>query len=152
MSDRADNKFISDRDMAILHALTGIVCASVSKPGAHDVVGLISDVHAKLVSVLNGAPEESAEGAVAKPTPAEIRRSVMPSGIVSFIDGKTYQTLKRHLGVHGLTPESYRTRFGLSADYPMTAPAYSERRSALAKAIGLGQLRAAPTEPMQAAA
>ena len=152
MSEEAQTNFITDREMAILNAMTGIVCATVSKPGAYDVVALIGEVHAKLVSVLNGAPEESAEGAVAKPTPAEIRRSVTPAGIVSFIDGKTYQTLKRHLGIHGLDMAGYRQRFGLPADYPSTAPAYSERRSALAKASGLGQLCAAPSEPMQAAA
>jgi predicted transcriptional regulator len=57
---------------------------------------------------------------------------------VSFIDGKTYKTLKRHLAAHGLDPHSYRERYGLPADYPMVAPSYAEKRSALAKSIGLG--------------
>ncbi|MCJ2101238.1 MucR family transcriptional regulator, partial [Methylobacterium sp. E-046] len=65
--------------------------------------------------------------------------SVRPDGIVSFIDGKTYKTLKRHLTSHGLDPKSYRDRYGLPSDYPMVAPSYAEQRSALAKAIGLGQ-------------
>ena len=73
-----------------------------------------------------------------KPSPAEIRKSVRDDGIVSFIDGKTYKTLKRHLTSHGLDPRSYRERYGLPADYLMVAPSYAERRSALAKAIGLG--------------
>ena len=75
---------------------------------------------------------------VEKPSPAQIRKSVRHDGIVSFIDGKTYKTLKRHLTSHGLDPRSYRDRYGLPADYPMVAPGYAERRSALAKAIGLG--------------
>jgi predicted transcriptional regulator len=51
---------------------------------------------------------------------------------------KTYKLLKRHLTSHGLTPAEYRTRFGLPADYPMTAPGYSQQRSEVAKAAGLG--------------
>jgi predicted transcriptional regulator len=76
---------------------------------------------------------------VEKPTPAQIRKSVRHDGIVSFIDGKTYKTLKRHLSANGLDPYSYRERYGLPADYPMIAPSYAEQRSAIAKAIGLGQ-------------
>ena len=77
-------------------------------------------------------------GDVEKPSPAQIRKSVRPDGIVSFIDGKTYKTLKRHLTSHGLDPRSYRERYGLPADYPMVAPSYAEKRSQLAKQIGLG--------------
>ncbi|MBE7186618.1 MAG: MucR family transcriptional regulator, partial [Methylobacterium mesophilicum] len=72
-----------------------------------------------------------------------IRRSVRPDGIVSFIDGKTYKTLKRHLSANGFDPRSYRERYGLPADYPMVAANYAAQRSALAKAIGLGQPREA---------
>lgn len=60
-------------------------------------------------------------------------------GLVSFLDGKTYKTLKRHLTSHGLEPRAYRERFGLPADYPMVAPNYAAQRSALAKQIGLGR-------------
>ncbi|TXN57906.1 MucR family transcriptional regulator, partial [Methylobacterium sp. WL18] len=74
-----------------------------------------------------------------KPSAAQIRKSVQHDGIVSFIDGKTYKTLKRHLTANGLSPQSYRERYGLPTDYPMVAPSYAEQRSALAKAIGLGQ-------------
>lgn len=59
--------------------------------------------------------------------------------IISMIDGKPYKTLRRHLSTHGLTPETYRERYGLKADYPMVATAYSEARSAMAKSIGLGR-------------
>lgn len=76
---------------------------------------------------------------VDKPSAAQIRKSVRHEGIVSFIDGKSYKTLKRHLSANGLDPHSYRKRYGLPADYPMIAPSYTERRSAIAKAIGLGR-------------
>ncbi len=72
-------------------------------------------------------------------TPAQIRKSIQQDGLVSFIDGKSYQTLKRHLGKHGLDMPAYRQRYGLPADYPSTAPGYSERRSALARSLGLGR-------------
>jgi predicted transcriptional regulator len=58
---------------------------------------------------------------------------------ISFIDGKSYKTLKRHLTKHGLDPQSYRERYGLPADYPTTSANYSAQRSALAKSLGLGQ-------------
>ena len=59
--------------------------------------------------------------------------------VISLIDGKPYRTLRRHLSTHGLTPEDYRRRYGLKADYPMVAEAYSESRRAMAKVIGLGR-------------
>ncbi|CAO4179540.1 ROS/MUCR transcriptional regulator protein [Methylorubrum populi] len=79
------------------------------------------------------------EPKVERATPAQIKKSITPNALVSFVDGKPYKTLKRHLSQHGLDPQSYRTRYGLPADYPMTAPSYSEQRSALARSIGLGQ-------------
>lgn len=62
-----------------------------------------------------------------------------PDFIISMIDGKPYKTLTRHLTTNGLTPSEYRSRYGLKADYPMTAPSYSEARRAMAKKIGLGR-------------
>ena len=56
-----------------------------------------------------------------------------------MIDGKPYKTLRRHLTGHGLTPDDYRQRYGLKADYPMVAEAYSEARRDMAKKIGLGR-------------
>lgn len=73
-----------------------------------------------------------------KPTSALIRKSITPDALISFIDGKPYKTLKRHLTSRGFTPASYRERFGLVPDYPMVAPSYSSRRSALASEHGLG--------------
>ena len=68
---------------------------------------------------------------------AQIRASIKPEALVSFLDGKSYKTLKRHLSSRGFTPETYREQFGLASDYPMVAPSYSSRRSVLAKEIGL---------------
>jgi predicted transcriptional regulator len=100
------------------------------------VHGAISGLVSGTLTTETGAP---AQAEVDRPSTAQIRKSVRPDGIVSFIDGKTYKTLKRHLTSHGLDPKAYRERYGLPADYPMVAPAYAEQRSALAKAIGLGQ-------------
>ena len=67
---------------------------------------------------------------------------------MSFIDGRPYRTLKRHLAVNSMTPAEYRERFGLPADYPMVAPTYSAARSEMAKASGLGSKgRAAKAAP-----
>ena len=76
---------------------------------------------------------------VAKPTAAQIRKSITPGALISFIDGRPYRMLKRHLTAAGLTPADYRARFGLPRDYPLTAPSYSATRSALARSMGLGR-------------
>ncbi|MDP4023891.1 MucR family transcriptional regulator [Methylobacterium sp. NEAU 140] len=105
-----------------------------------ELPALITRVHAAISGLgMGGVGAAPAEAEVEKPTPAQIRRSVQPDGIVSFLDGRAYKTLKRHLTSQGLTPDGYRARYGLPADYPMVAPAYSQARSNLAKAIGLGQ-------------
>jgi predicted transcriptional regulator len=62
-----------------------------------------------------------------------------PDSIISMIDGKPYKTLRRHLSTNGKTPEEYRERYGLKADYPMVAASYSEARRAMAHKIGLGR-------------
>lgn len=86
-----------------------------------------------------GEPTVEAEPKADLPTPAQIRRSVQDDGIVSFLDGKKYKSMKRHLTVRGITPAEYRERYSLPKDYPMVAPSYARARSALAKSMGLGQ-------------
>ncbi|GJE00571.1 MucR family transcriptional regulator [Methylobacterium isbiliense] len=103
---------------------------------AADLPGLIASVHGALAGL--GQPAEPVAPSEHK-TPAEIRRSVTPEALISFLDGKPYKTLKRHLGTHGMTPEAYRARFGLGYNYPMTAANYAAQRSELAKAAGLGR-------------
>jgi predicted transcriptional regulator len=100
---------------------------------------LIRSMHAAVVGLTSGVRSAQIPvQLVEKPTAAEIRKSVGSDGIISFIDGKPYKVLKRHLTTHGLDPRRYRERFGLPADYPMVAPSYAARRSEIAKEIGLG--------------
>jgi predicted transcriptional regulator len=111
---------------------------------ASDLPGLIKSVHDALSGV--GAPEPEASEAV-KLTPAQIRKSITPDFLISFVDGKKYKSLKRHLGAHGLTFQDYRAKFGLPKDYPTVAPSYSAQRSEMAKQLGLGQKAAAKKAP-----
>jgi len=73
--------------------------------------------------------------------PVPINKTIRPDYIISLEDGRQYKSLKRHLSSRGLTPEQYRQKWGLRADYPMVAANYAKTRSELAKAIGLGQKR-----------
>jgi predicted transcriptional regulator len=98
---------------------------------------LLVSVHEALFALAD-SPPLPAETPM-QPTAAQIHQSIRQDGLVSFIDGRSYKTLKRHLTANGLTPEGYRDRFGLPGDYPMTAPGYAERRSEIAKAIRLGR-------------
>ena len=109
---------------------------------ASDLPKLLTAVHRALCGLGRASaipPEAASVGPAAEaPTPAQIRKSIRDEGLTSFLNGKPYKTLRRHLTAHGLTPDSYRMRYGLPADYPMTALGYAAQRSALAKAIGLG--------------
>jgi predicted transcriptional regulator len=100
---------------------------------------LIRDIY-KTLSHIDQSPAEPAE----KPQPAvPIRKSVFPDYIICLEDGKKLKMLKRHLAsAYGMTPEQYRQKWGLDANYPMVAPNYAEKRSSLAKQIGLGTRRA----------
>ena len=135
----------------------GIVTAYVSNnhlPMA-ELAALIGAVHARLAGL--GRQEEAQAEAreLVQPTPAQIRRSITPEALISFEDGRPYKTLRRHLSTRGLTAEAYRTKWGLPADYPMVAAAYSAHRSSLAHALGLGHSRRAadpdPDSPEPAA-
>jgi predicted transcriptional regulator len=106
---------------------------------AAEIPALIQSVD-RALNTLNQAPGEDAPAAD-RLTPAKIRKSITADALISFIDGKPYKLLKRHLSANGLTPQAYREQFGLPADYPMTAPNYAEARSRLAKAAGLGSKR-----------
>ncbi len=104
-----------------------------------ELPALIANVHAALQNAANGGAQHSAE----QLTPAvPIKRSVTPDYIISLEDGQRYKSLKRHLRTsYNMTPEQYRTKWGLPADYPMVAPNYAKQRSELAKSMGLGQKR-----------
>ena len=118
---------------------------------ASDLPTLIQQVYTALTS-LGSEPALAVE----KREPAvPVRKSVFPDYIVCLEDGKKLKMLKRHLMTsYGLTPEAYRERWGLPSNYPMVAPSYAERRSALAKSIGLGRkpVAAREEEPAEVAA
>ncbi|WP_147080720.1 MucR family transcriptional regulator [Methylobacterium haplocladii] len=118
-----------------------IVSAYVSKNSlpAADLPALIGSVHTALVGLSGSVEAAPVAESIEKPSSGQVRKSITPDAIISFIDGKSYKTMKRHLGTHGLDPHSYRQRYGLPSDYPMVAPNYAAQRSALAKSIGLGR-------------
>jgi predicted transcriptional regulator len=115
-----------------------------TRVAADEVPAFLKAIHETVSSLSAGA------GSTAEPTgenaaqeefvPAvSVRKSLgSRDHIISMIDGKPYKTLRRHLSTHGLSPEQYRERYNLKADYPMVAPNYSETRRAMAKKIGLG--------------
>ena len=96
---------------------------------------LIASVHSALAGLSTKVAEED------KPEPAiNPKRSVKPDQIICLECGKGFKSLKRHIGTfHDLTPEDYRAKWNLLADYPMVAPEYAEQRSTLAKSMGLGR-------------
>lgn len=106
---------------------------------ASELPGLISEIHVALGKTLGGVAEEVQE----KPRPAvNPKRSVTDDYIICLEDGQKFKSLKRHLMSHyGMTPEEYREKWGLAADYPMVAPAYAAQRSKLAREMGLGRKR-----------
>ena len=134
-------------DRAELLALTAeIVAAQVGNNAisATEVAGLIQSVFDTLRQLASDEPALSAELTPAVP----IRRSVTDDHIVCLEDGKRFKTLKRHLMTyHDMTPQAYRTKWGLKPDYPMVAPSYTMQRQAIAKQIGLGRKAAPPSPP-----
>ena len=68
----------------------------------------------------------------------QVNKSITPDGLISFVDGKPYKTLKRHLSRHGMDMKAYREAYGLPNDYPSVAPNYSAARSEMARKLGLG--------------
>ncbi|MBT1159811.1 MucR family transcriptional regulator [Aminobacter anthyllidis] len=113
-----------------------------------ELPGLIGQIHIALKGTAGSAAPEKPEAL--KPA-VPIRKSVMPDYIVSLEDGKKFKSLKRHLATHyGLTPDEYRAKWGLPADYPMVAPNYAAARSALAKTMGLGRKPKEPETPAPA--
>jgi predicted transcriptional regulator len=129
-----------------LKQLTAEIVSSyveANKIAAADLPSLIESTLAALQAAEQPMVEEAES--TAKATSAQIRKSITPDALISFIDGKPYKMLKRHLTTHGLTGKAYQERYGLQSNYPLTALSYSAARSALAKKMGLG--RKATPEP-----
>jgi predicted transcriptional regulator len=126
---------------ALIELAADIVSAYVSKNTvpASELTSLIGDVYSALKRTAGGEPVVEAEPLKPAVNP---KKSITPDYIICLEDGKKFKSLKRHLRTHyNLTPEQYREKWGLPADYPMVAPNYAEARSALAKKMGLGQQR-----------
>ena len=123
----------NDRLLTLTAGIVGSYLARHAIP-VREVPELMRTVRDGLVAL--DAPAVAPSPAL--PTPAKVRASIQHEHLVSFLDGRPYKSMKRHLRAHGLTPEAYRQRFGLPADYPMVAPAYGARRSEIARRIMLG--------------
>lgn len=108
---------------------------------AEDVSTFLKTMHDALITLSTVPAQATGEEAANDFTGAVTARKSLsnPDVIISMIDGKPYKTLTRHLSTNGLTPAEYRARYGLKADYPMTAPSYSAMRRNMAKKIGLGR-------------
>ena len=128
-----------ESDTDVLRLTAKIVSAHIGKNrvAADALPQLIQSVHRSLATAGTAEPAP----APAPLTPAvPIRRSVFPDHIVCLEDGKRLKMLKRHLQAsYGMTPQQYRQKWGLPADYPMVAPNYASHRSSLAKQAGLGR-------------
>ncbi|MFC4256050.1 transcriptional regulator [Altererythrobacter xixiisoli] len=126
-----------DLKETLITLTSDIVAAHVSNNNVavEDVSVLIRNVFGALSELGSHEVEE------VKPEPAvSVRASVKNDHLVCLEDGKKMKMLKRHLMTdHGMTPDEYRARWGLAADYPMVAPDYAEKRRVLAKEIGLGR-------------
>jgi predicted transcriptional regulator len=129
-----------------------IVSAYVSNNSvqAADLPVLLNSVYAALTKTAQGQQEEAKVELV----PAvSVRKSVTPDAIICLEDGKKFKSLKRHLRTtYDMTPDQYRAKWNLPADYPMVAPNYAKARSELAKTMGLGQQRKKGKAPVEAAA
>ena len=131
MADKEDHN-------ELLVLTTDIVSAHLSnnQVATDEIPALIQKIYSTLANVR----DEGGGGRPERPPPAvPIKKSVTPDYIICLEDGKQLKMLKRHLkSCYNMTPEEYRERWGLPADYPMVAPSYAKKRSALAKEIGLG--------------
>ena len=135
----------SDLSSTPVELATELTIAWLANPNtraqAEDIPAFLRSMHDAVVSLGEAPVEQPGAEPAPKHEPAvTVRKSLSsPDHIISLIDGKPYKTLRRHLSRHGLTPEQYRERYNLKADYPMVAPAYAETRRDLAKKIGLGR-------------
>jgi len=137
---------MEDDSSSLVNLTSAIVGAFVGNnptPQA-DLPALIATVHQALRTV--DQPQAEAPAEPAKPTAAQIRKSITPDALISFEDGRSYKTLKRHLTIRGMTLADYKAKWGLPKTYPTTAPNYSAIRSQMAKSFGLGQIVVKPVK------
>ncbi|MTI08743.1 MucR family transcriptional regulator [Curvivirga aplysinae] len=127
-----------DASDSLLELTSEIVAAHVSNNSvnAEELPALIEQVYSTLANVGSGGDAIDDDQPI---TAVPIKKSITPDYIICLEDGKKLKMLKRHLKTaYDMTPEEYKERWGLPADYPMVAPNYAKQRSKLAKKIGLG--------------
>jgi predicted transcriptional regulator len=136
MSDEAMNADSGDR--SLIQMTTTVVAAYLgnNSVASNQISEVINAVH----GALKGLSGDDREPAPEPLRPAvSVKKSITPDYIVCLEDGKQLKMLKRHLRTaYGMTPDEYRAKWGLPADYPMVAPNYAQQRSEFAKKIGLG--------------
>jgi len=133
-----------DTNDVLLDAACKIVAAYVrnNHVAPPELPTMIKNIHGTLGSLLSGHPSDA--GGAQKPA-ISVRKSITPDYIVCLEDGKKLKMLKRYLRTrYGLSPEEYKSKWGLPADYPLVAPNYAALRSEFAKKIGLGRRPSAP--------
>jgi predicted transcriptional regulator len=129
-----------DAKPSVVQMTAEIVASYVGKNAVSqaELPRLIGEVHRALLGTLGGAPSRDAQGDQ-KPA-VSIKKSLTDEYLICLEDGKKFKSLKRHLRSHyDMSPEQYREKWGLPADYPMVAPSYAKARSSLAKRMGLGR-------------
>lgn len=131
------NEILLTPNTQLIELTADIVAAYVSNNPvpAGELPGLIAQIHTSISSLSVSSVPSEEPLTLRMP----IKKTITPDYLISLEDGKKYKTLKRHLTIHGLTPEQYRAKWGLPLDYPMVAANYSAHRSAMAKSLGLGR-------------
>ncbi|NRP74528.1 Transcriptional regulatory protein ros [Ensifer psoraleae] len=133
-------KCIQDRTATLTAQLATRIVASYvasNQVSTGELSSLIHNIGDALERLRNGGSSPVRRPA----SPIDIRNSVTPDYLICLEDGLKFKSLRRHLSKLGLTPDEYRKRWELPADYPMVAPNYASKRSALAKQLGLGKRR-----------
>ncbi|MGA0346510.1 MAG: MucR family transcriptional regulator [Alphaproteobacteria bacterium] len=138
MTENSEDKI---SELEIVSMTVDITSAFVSNKSVE--LDQLPEVIRNVYNTLKSLDEKKKPESLAPRKPAiSIRRSITPDYIVCLEDGKKLKMLKRHLrAAYGMTPDEYRARWGLAADYPMVAPNYAITRSKFAKQIGLGKKR-----------
>lgn len=134
---RDNHDHLLDLTVRIALETSGTVQAALNDlPRIYEAVAALGRADAPTIA----SPQTVASGPLCPAVPVET--SIMPDYLISLEDGTRHKLLKRHLAVRGLTPDQYRAKWRLPADYPMAAPNYAAKRSELAKEMGLGRKRA----------
>jgi predicted transcriptional regulator len=135
MSETIKEKTSAGELLRMTAEVTAAYVGNNSLPAAQ-IPEVIKTIYSSISALDGGAPV----GASGLKPIVPIKKSIAPDYIICLEDGKKLKMLKRHLRTsYGMTPEEYRIKWGLPADYPMVAPNYAEQRSAFAKKIGLGR-------------